>query len=152
MSCSSSYAPQLRSLGFRVTSQRLAVLHVLRHASGHLSPREVFARARGSVPGLTAPTVYRTLEFLATNGFAWQTASSRGHLTYELAETNHQHLVCRRCGSHAAIQESTLKQAYKALEAASGYEIDSHHVSLTGLCPRCRKAAAKGAGRNDRQA
>ena len=31
MSCSADYAPQLRARGFRMTPQRLAILHVLRH-------------------------------------------------------------------------------------------------------------------------
>jgi Fe2+ or Zn2+ uptake regulation protein len=149
MSCSSAYAPQLRALGFRVTSQRLAILHVLRHAVRHLAPREVYFRARRTVPGITEPTVYRTLEFLANNGFAWQTVSERGHLAYELAESNHHHLVCRNCGREAAIHQTDLTEAYRTLEDASGYVIDSHHVSLSGLCPRCnKKPSAEGGASN----
>jgi Fe2+ or Zn2+ uptake regulation protein len=41
MSCASEYASQLRARGFRMTSQRLAILHALRHAGTHLSPRVV---------------------------------------------------------------------------------------------------------------
>jgi len=70
MSCASEYAPQLRSLGYRMTPQRIAILHALRHSGKHLSPRDVYQRARKDVPGLTEPTVYRTLEFLAKNGLA----------------------------------------------------------------------------------
>ena len=51
-----------------MTSQRLAILHVLRHAGTHLSPAEVYRLAKQEFPGLTEPTVYRTLEFLAENG------------------------------------------------------------------------------------
>mgnify|MGYP003493023126 FL=1 len=68
MSCASDFAPQLRARGFRMTPQRLAILHVLRHDGTHLSPAEVYKKARKEVPGLTEPTVYRTLEFLADNG------------------------------------------------------------------------------------
>ena len=139
MTCSSAYAPRLRSLGFRVTSQRMAILHVLRHARGHLSPMEVFARARGTVPGITQPTVYRTLEFLADNGIVWQTHKPNGHLAYELAQSNHNHLVCRGCGSQLQINPAVLEGVYQRLEAVSGYAVDHNHVNLSGLCPKCRK-------------
>ena len=65
MSCASEYAPQLRARGFRMTSQRMAILHVLRNAGTHLSPTEVHKQARRDLPGITESTVYRTLEFLA---------------------------------------------------------------------------------------
>lgn len=146
MSCSSTYAPQLRELGFRVTSQRLAILHVLRHSGGHLSPLDVYARARKSVPGLTQPTVYRTLEFLAANGLAWQTNLANGHLVYELAEHNHNHIVCRQCGDEVEIDPRLLDPAYRKLEAITGFSIDQHHVNLSGLCPRCRKTKSAEGG------
>ena len=149
MSCSSEFAPQLRELGFRVTSQRMAILHVLRHSRGHLSPLEVYARARRSVPGLTQPTVYRTLEFLASHGLAWQTNLANGHLVYELAEHNHNHIVCRECGNQVEIDARLLDPAYRKLEAVTGYSIDQHHVNLSGLCPRCQKTKSSEEGAND---
>lgn len=144
MTCSSDYAPQLRSLGFRVTAQRMAVLHVLRRSAGHLSPTEVHDRTRREVPGITATTVYRTLEFLSRNGLVWRTSRARGHLSYELAEHHHHHLACRYCGADVALSGSVVEDAFRKLEAASGYSIDHDHVSLAGICPRCRKVLRKG--------
>jgi hypothetical protein len=80
MTCGSQYAPQLRARGFRMTSQRLAILHVLCHAGTHLSPSEVYKQAKQDLPGLTEPTVYRTLEFLAENGLA-RPAPKQGTVT-----------------------------------------------------------------------
>ena len=146
VTCASEYAPQLRSLGFRVTSQRMAILHVLRHAGGHLSPMEVFAKARGAAPGLTQPTVYRTLEFLADNGIVWETNMPNGHRAYELAGNNHNHLVCRGCGSQLQINPAVLEGVYRRLEAASGYSVDHKHVNLSGLCPQCKKDVSRSDG------
>jgi Fe2+ or Zn2+ uptake regulation protein len=70
MSCADEYTPKLRARGYRMTPQRLAILHVLHHSGGHLSPAEVYERAHAQLPGLTESTVYRTLEFLAENGLA----------------------------------------------------------------------------------
>lgn len=146
MSCGSEYAPQLRSLGFRVTAQRMAVLHVLRHASARLSPAEVYQRARETLPRLTETTVYRTLDFLAQNGLAWPIRLDKGHLVYELAGARHHHLICRQCGGETEVDHALLKNAYARLEAASGYRLFDDHLTLYGLCPKCQTANARKAG------
>ena len=143
MTCASEYAPQLRSLGFRVTNQRMAVLHALRHSQGHVSPGEVYVEAVRSLPSLTQPTVYRTLEFLARAGLVWRANLEKGHLAYELAKGHqHHHLVCRRCGQQTHVGQALIERAYKDVEEVSGYQIDHDHVRLSGLCPECRSKSS----------
>jgi len=138
MSCSSEYALQLRARGFRMTPQRLAILHVLRHEGIHLSPAEVYRKARLEIPGLTEPTVYRTLEFLADNSLARPSYSSTGHLTYEIAGSDHHHIVCRNCGGEMEVGHALLESLYRLLENASGYRNIDNHVTFFGLCPKCQ--------------
>jgi Fur family transcriptional regulator, ferric uptake regulator len=139
MSCASDYAPQLRSRGFRMTSQRSAILHVLRHAGTHLSPQEVYQQAKRALPGLTEPTVYRTLDFLAENGFARPAQTGNGHLRYQIAGDDHHHVVCRTCGDEVEIEHTLLENLYRELESTSGYlRIDSH-MTFFGICRACQK-------------
>lgn len=128
MTCISEYAPQLRARGFRMTPQRMAILHALRHAGTHLSPTEVYKQARRELPGLTEPTVYRTLEFLAENGLARPSSSGGGHLTYQIAGEDHHHIVCRVCSSEMEIQHTLLEDLYRKLESTSGYLRDRKSV------------------------
>ena len=139
MSCASDYALQLRARGFRMTSQRLAILHVLRHEGTHLSPAEVYKKAKKELPGLTEPTVYRTLEFLAANGLVRPAHSQNGHLTYQIAGEDHHHVVCRICGSEIEVQHQLLENLYRKLESTSGYERIDSHVTFFGICPECQK-------------
>ncbi len=147
MSCESEYAPQLRSRGFRVTEQRMAVLHVLRHSTTHLSPSQIFEQARQASPGLTETTVYRTLDFLAQNGLVWPIRQERGHLVYEIAGVRHHHIVCRKCGSEIEVEHALVKSLYARLEAASGYRLTDDHLTLFGLCPACQKGSHLQGGR-----
>lgn len=138
MSCASEYATELRSRGFRMTPQRLAILHTLRHAGTHLSPREVYRQAKQEWPTLTEPTVYRTLEFLAENGLARPLQAGNGHLMYEIAGNDHHHIVCRICGAEVEVDHTLLADLYRALESTSGYlRIDSH-MTFFGICPNCQ--------------
>ena len=139
MSCAAEYAPQLRARGFRMTSQRMAILHVLRHEATHLAPAEVYQKARKQLPGLTEPTVYRTLEFLAENGLVRSSHTGSGHLTYEIAGADHHHVVCRVCGAEIEVDHVLLENLYRKLESASGYGSIDSHVTFFGVCPKCQK-------------
>ena len=138
MSCASEYASQIRARGFRMTSQRLAILHTLRHAGTHLSPREVYKRAKQDLPGLTEPTVYRTLEFLAENGLARPSQTGNGHLMYEIAGNDHHHLVCRICGDEIEVDHVVLEHLYRELESTSRYVRIDSHMTFFGVCPGCQ--------------
>lgn len=138
MTCSSDYAPQLRARGFRMTPQRHAILHVLRHEGTHLSPGEIYKKAREELPGLTEPTVYRTLEFLAENGLVRSAHTGSGRLTYEIAAAAHHHLVCRVCKAEIEVEHSLLAPLYQALETASGFKNLDSHVTFFGVCPKCQ--------------
>ena len=141
------FADQLRSRGFRVTPQRMAVLHVLQSSRSHLSPAQIYKRARQTLPGLTETTVYRTLDFLARNRLAWPARTDKGHLAYELAGSRHHHLICSQCGDELEVEHALLKNLYAKLEAASGYRLSEDHLTLFGLCPGCQKATSKKGGR-----
>jgi Fur family ferric uptake transcriptional regulator len=122
-----------------MTPQRMTILHVLHHEGTHLSPTEVFARAKEALPGLTEATVYRTLEFLAENGLAHSAHIGSGHLVYEIAkQDHHHHLICRKCGGEIKIEHATLENLYKELEASSGFRDIDSHITFFGLCPECQ--------------
>ena len=138
MSCAYEFAPLLRARGYRMTSQRLAILHVLYHAGTHLSPSEVYRQAKQELPGLTEPTVYRTLEFLAENGLARAAHTGNGHLTYEIAGEEHHHIVCRLCGNEMEVEHSLLETLYHTLESTTGYLRIDRHMTFFGICPGCQ--------------
>jgi len=138
MSCASDYAPQLRARGYRMTPQRMAILHVLHHEGTHLSPADIYKKARKELPSLTEPTVYRTLEFLAENGLVRPSSSGNRHLTYQIAGEDHHHVVCRVCRSEIEVQHKVLESLYRKLESTSGYVRIDSHVTFFGLCPQCQ--------------
>lgn len=138
MTCGTQYITQLRSRGFRMTPQRMAILHILHHTDGHISPTEVYQRASQDIPGLTEATVYRTLEFLSQNGLARSAHKGGGRFAYEIAKHDHHHLICRKCGAEVQIDHAPLEEAFAELESCSGYRFIDGHVTFFGLCPECQ--------------
>lgn len=139
MSCGNDYSPQLRARGYRMTPQRLAILHVLHHSGKHLSPTQVYEKARTELPSLTETTVYRTLEFLSENGLARPSHMGNGHLVYEITGHDHHHLKCRTCGNEMEVPHEILMPLYQQLESASGYRLTDSHVTFFGICSECQK-------------
>lgn len=138
MSCAEEYTPALRARGYRMTPQRLAILHVLHHSGKHITPAQIFEEASKELDGLTEPTVYRTLEFLAENGLVHPAHLGNGHLAYEIAGHDHHHLKCRSCGSEMEMEHTVLAKLYLQLESATGYRLLDSHVTFFGICPDCQ--------------
>jgi Fe2+ or Zn2+ uptake regulation protein len=118
----------------------MAILHVLHHAGTHLSPSEIYRQARGELPGLTEPTVYRTLDFLAENGLVRPSQSGSRHVRYQIAKDDHHHVVCRLCGGEIEVEHQLLESLYRQLESASGYVRIDSHITFFGVCPQCQRA------------
>ncbi|HEX9617341.1 MAG TPA: Fur family transcriptional regulator [Anaerolineales bacterium] len=129
----------LRAQGYRLTPQRLAILNILRQSGEHLSPSEIYLRARQVMPGLTEATVYRTLIFLTEQDLILAAHVGSGQLVYQIAEHDHDHLICRACGQTEEIDHSVLRSLYEQFEVRTGYRIDSVHQTFFGLCPDCQK-------------
>lgn len=138
MSCTHQITQELRLRGLRLTSQRLAILAALRHSNKHLTPREVYEKARESVPGLMETTVYRTLDFLVKNRLAFAAQVASGKLVYEAASHDHHHMICRNCHKEVEIPHQQLEALYSEIERSTGYRLTAGHLTFFGLCPDCQ--------------
>ncbi len=140
---SSHYTDQLRALGFRSTPQRLAIMHVLDDVKEHISPVEIVDEVKTRIPGINDSTVYRTLDLLVREGLVLETHLGSGQIVYEVAHSNHHHLLCRKCGSEELVQGEELVDLYAHFERHTGYKIDSVHMTFFGLCPDCQKKVSE---------
>lgn len=139
MTCSPEHlASQIREKGFRLTPQRVAIVNALHAAGGHLTALEIYSQVRGSTPGLTEPTVYRTLDFLVENELVRVTHTGGGKLAYELARHQHHHMVCRVCGQEQEVSQAQLQAIYDQMEQITGYRLTESHITFSGLCPNCK--------------
>ncbi len=130
----------LRAKGHRLTPQRLAILQILQESGRHMLPVEIVAEAQKNIPGITEATVYRTLDFLTVTGLILAAHIGSGQIVYETADRAHHHLICRGCAKSIDVDHSFFEPLYQDLGQSSGFQIDSVHVTLFGLCPDCQKS------------
>jgi Fur family transcriptional regulator, stress-responsive regulator len=131
-------ADRLREAGLRVTSARLAILEAVRAAS-HPGTDEIARAARNRVGYVTLQAVYEALNALTTAGLLRRIEPAGSPARYESRTgDNHQHIVCRRCGTVADVDRVTGHTPCLEPLASAGFAIDRAEVTFWGLCPRCR--------------
>lgn len=85
-------ASKLVENGLKVTPQRIAVLQALVKAHHHPTAEEIYREVQGSIPGLSATTVYNILDVFVGKGITSRIATSEGVMRYDAVCEPHHHL------------------------------------------------------------
>jgi Fur family transcriptional regulator, ferric uptake regulator len=136
----------LRFQGMRMTPQRIAIVDEIMHTPGYLVPLGVIERVKARVPGVSASTVYRTLERLEELGVLSHVHLENGVGYHQVSEPQHAHLTCTSCGKDQEVSEVVLSQLERSVEQEHGFRPDFSHHPISGLCASClERGAAAGA-------
>jgi Fe2+ or Zn2+ uptake regulation protein len=128
----------LRSRGYRVTPQRIAIHRLLREQDRHLTAEQVRAAVTERLPGTSGPTIYATLDLLAELGLVRRIDAGTGATLYDSRAEPHHHAVCRRCGRVEDLEARAADAAgIKRAAARNGFEAQQVEVVVSGLCARC---------------
>jgi Fur family transcriptional regulator, ferric uptake regulator len=134
----------LRAAGLRVTTARIAVLELLRQASGPLSHAELVEQLEGRAGD--PATVFRNLGALSDAGLAvradlgdhvWR-FESRSASAREPASEGHEHphFLCRACGSVECIPELEIRPR-RGQQVPRAIRERSVEIQFKGLCDDC---------------
>ena len=126
---------RIRQSGRRLTAPRRAVLEAV-ETLRHGTPDEIHAEVcRHRIVDLS--TVYRTLELLNELGLVRHAhLSDRAPTYHSISGREHAHLVCRSCGSSKGLSREQLDLS--DLERRENFVVDFGHLTLFGLCLKCR--------------
>jgi Fur family ferric uptake transcriptional regulator len=128
----------LKERGHRLTPQRQMILDAIEASEGHVSAESIHAKVAAQFPQVNISTVYRTLDLLQDLGLVTHTHFDDGIAQYHLAsEGQHQHMVCRHCGSEREIEVSVLDPLDRHLRDRYGFQADLAHFAIIGICADC---------------
>jgi len=138
-------ASLLRRRGYKLTPQRRAVLDVIAHSRGHLTPAALYDRVHQRYPGIGVVTIYRTLGLLDQLGLICEVHAGDNCRSYLLRRPSehHHHLICSGCGMVVDFVDCDLAQMTERISRKTGFEIDSHLVEFIGRCQECQKTASE---------
>jgi Fur family transcriptional regulator, ferric uptake regulator len=136
-----SFDTVIRQQGYRLTPQRQLILAAVRELGGHCTPEEVYQRVQTKTTAINRATVYRTLEFFLELGLVTVAHAKENRVIYELAgQTPHHHLVCQRCDQVEPLPHALVQPFFDSLDTQFGFQVNTDHLMLFGLCAECRQA------------
>ncbi|MEU1485854.1 Fur family transcriptional regulator [Streptomyces sp. NPDC005752] len=127
----------LRGASLRVTRPRVAVLSAV-HEAPHSDVSTLLTLVRTRIGAVSTQAVYDVLKTLVGAGLARRIDLPNSPARYEgQSGNNHQHVVCRSCGTIADVD---VPPGAPRLEAPQnhGFSVDHVEVTYWGLCPGCR--------------
>src|SRR3954469_1899142 len=130
----------LRARGQRVTPQRLVIHRTLRARDQHVSAEQVLEAVEETLPNVSLPTVYSTLELLEELGMVRRVGSVGGRVLYDSRLDEHHHAVCSKCGRIEDIDAPLDRAAAVAAAARAGIAHARPGLVVTGVCRDCAPA------------
>lgn len=135
-----AYQHYIRQQGFRLTQQRQLIVAIVSEIAGHCTPEQVYERVHDHLPTLNRATVYRTLEFFVKIGLLTVAQVENNQTVYELAMASpHHHLLCQCCQAMMQFDHSHVAPFFGELERQFGFQINTNHLMLFGICENCRQ-------------
>jgi Fur family ferric uptake transcriptional regulator len=145
MSCESETIDALRESGHRITPQRMMILTLLRHTTGHLSAGDIYDKVREHYPCVDISTVYRTLNVMKDLHLVCETQMAGRDAAYEwVGGKPHHHLICRKCDAAMLLDHAYIERLSDEIARDTGFQADVTHLAIFGLCRECQESLANG--------
>jgi len=128
----------LRDHAKRITGPKRAVVEVLVGAEDHLTADEVTQRVQLLRPDVSPSTVYRILDELEDLALVVHSHAGHAAAVYHLSGRSHGHVTCESCHVTFEVSSDVFNRLANELLSSLGFELNRHHVALSGLCAHCR--------------
>jgi Fur family ferric uptake transcriptional regulator len=126
--------------GHPQTKQRQMLLDIIRDSKRHVDAKELFQLAVSKDISISPATVYRNLKLFKELDLIDEKRLGRSRCYYEAkGSTEHQHLVCSRCGRVVDF-ECRLSEMMEKVKAEHGFVVTKAEVFFEGHCAECSDA------------
>ncbi len=133
---------KLHQRQYRLTPQRLALLHLLAASENHPSATQLFEKLRDQYPTMSFGTVYKTINLLKEMGEVLELGFSNDDNHYDGNKPYpHPHLICTSCHKISDTEIELPQSLVAEVSSTSGYKITRNRLDFYGLCPQCQNKA-----------
>jgi len=135
------YVELLKENGLKATFQRMNILEVI-DKCGHMSVEDIYEEVIKVHPSLSLATIYKNIILMQENGILIEVPIAGKKSKYELAKTDHMHLICTECGSveDKSCFEMT-DRIFHELTEEEHFRLNKRQVNLYGVCETCQQMA-----------
>ena len=127
---------RLRTAGYRVTRQRLAVYEFVSSSDAHPTVVDIHTGVVPVFPKISVATVYRSLESLVDVGLVKPIHLGSAAMRFDAATEKHGHFRCLRCNQ---IVDVPVDRAPIASVDLDRCDIIGSTIEFYGFCPNCKE-------------
>ena len=121
-------AQKLRSEGYKVTPQRIAIYQVLYGQNEHPTAEMIYQ---------SLATVYKTMEIFEKIGLVKVLDIGDDSSRYDWDTHNHPHMRCSICNRIDDLHDMNMEDTLAEVEALSHYKVTGQQITFEGICPDC---------------
>lgn len=137
-----AFKDKLKRKGYKLTTQRRAVLDILIERIGeHLSAEDIYSFVKERFPEIGLATVYRTMQLFEeiniVNRLNFDDGCSRFELYIDNESHHHHHLICEKCNKVFEVENDLLEEIEKEIEGKYNFHVKNHKVTFYGHCEAC---------------
>ena len=129
---------RLRERGYKLTSQRLAIISLLSKDMTHPGAADILKKIRKSLPQVSMSTVYYTLDILKKEGLIQELEFYDQDNRYDINISNHINLICKKCGRIEDLSGG-ISLSYMQIQQKTDFQPVSMRYEYYGYCKECRR-------------
>lgn len=141
---------QTRNLRF--TALREQVFRVILQATAPIGAYDILAQLQqsqvlspneDSQKAIAPPTVYRSLDFLLTNGFIHQLNSANAFIPCCHPREKHSvaFLICTECGQVEEFSADSIGIFLNSVQTQANFAVQTSVIEISGVCQHCQALA-----------
>ena len=131
----------LRSNGFKVTPQRLAVYEALANTKEHPNAEMIFNGLQATYPTMSLATVYKTIDILHEIGLVQILNAGEDSFRYDADVSEHAHIRCVECGRVDDVFDLDTAKFNDQIQQNTKYRLVGQQFYFYGICADCQKSS-----------
>ena len=132
---------RLRERGYKLTSQRLAIISLLSKDMTHPGAADILKKIRKSLPQVSMSTVYYTLDILKKEGLIQELEFYDQDNRYDINISSHINLICKKCGRIEDLSGG-ISLSYMQIQQKTDFQPVAMRYEYYGYCKECRRKRA----------
>jgi Fur family peroxide stress response transcriptional regulator len=132
---------RLRERGYKLTSQRRAIIRLLSKDRTHPGAADILKTVRKSLPQVSMSTVYYTLDILKKEGLIQELEFYDQDNRYDINISDHINLICKKCGRIEDLSGG-ISLSYRQIQQKTDFQPVAMRYEYYGYCKECRRKRA----------
>jgi len=130
---------KLRSKGYKITPQRLAICQLVLSSKAHPTADQIYEEVKKTHSAISLATVYFTLDLLRGLGLLQELSFSERSSRYDPNTSPHINVICPKCGKIYDYEAASVKKLWSQIVAEMGFKPLRQRLDVYQLCNACGK-------------